>query len=107
MGSPVWPRGGRATLREELAERSEIVRGWAHLQNQAQAVAFVIDGIWTTPGTFTAVITGDGATSFGFAPTEPTDEHVLTLYEHFVATPVPIEAATSPASILSPLRVRV
>jgi hypothetical protein len=32
---------------------------------------------------------------------------VLTVYEHYVATPVPIGAATSPASALSPLTVTV
>jgi hypothetical protein len=29
----------------------------------------------------------------------------LTVYQHFVPTPVPIGAATSPASMLNPLKV--
>jgi hypothetical protein len=37
----------------------------------------------------------------------PTDTLELELYQHYVSTPVPIGAATSPASILSPLVVSV
>jgi hypothetical protein len=45
----------------------------------------------------------DCRTSFHFAPALPRAQHLLTVYEHYVAPPVQIGAATSPSSILSPL----
>ena len=101
------PVGEERPYEESAVDSSEIVRGWAHLRNEAQAVAFAIEGVGETAGTFTAALTGQGQTSFGFAVAGPAAQHSLTVYQHFVATPVPIGAATSPASILSPLGVRV
>jgi len=100
------PVGEERPYEESVAGRSEIVRGWAHLRNDTQAVAFAIEGVNETTGTFTAALTGQGQTSFGFAAADPAMEHSLTVYQHFVSTPVSIGAATSPASILSLLQVR-
>ena len=101
------PAGEERPYERSAPDRPEIVRGWAHFQNETQAVAFAIEGLGETAGKFTVTLTGEGQTSFGFAPAAASTEHSLTIYEHFVGTPVPIGAATSPASILSPLRVRV
>lgn len=101
------PVGEKRPYEESVVGKSEIVRGWAHLQNDTQAVAFAIEGVGEIAGTFTAALSGQGQTSFGFAAKDPVADHSLTVYQHFVRTPVPIGAATSPASILSLLRVRV
>lgn len=111
-GSSSWlvrsgPVGEERPYERSAPGVSQVVRGWAHLQNEDQAVAFAVEGIGGTPGRLTAAIRGAGGVSFRFAPTGPMREHSLSLYEHFVSTPVPIGAATSPASILSPLEVRV
>jgi len=84
------------------AARSQIVR-WAHLQNGNEAIAFAMETEGSSAGTYRISFAGDGRTSFHFAPTLPRSQHRLTVYEHYVAPPVQIGAATSPASILSPL----
>ena len=99
--------GEERPYEESVTGSASPARGWTHFQNEAEAVAFAIEGVGETPGTFTAALTGEGQTSFALAPATPATEHSLTVYEHFVGTPVPIGAATSPASILSPLQVRV
>ncbi len=101
------PAGDEQPYEESAAGRRSFTRMWTHFQNEVEAVAFAIQGADEVPGTFTAALSGAGQTSFGFAPDAPVGEHVLTVYAHFVSTPVPIGAATSPASILSPLRARV
>ena len=40
-------------------------------------------------------------------PAIPSTQQQIVLYEHFVATPVPIGAATNPMAMLSPLSVTV
>ena len=50
---------------------------------------------------------GAGQASFHVAPAAPVTRHVLTVYQHFVGTPVQIGAATSPPSMLYPLVARV
>lgn len=82
------------------------VRGWAHVQDAAHAVAFAVENWSGPPGRRTMQFSGDGQVRFTIAP-ERSGDRVLVLYAHFVTTPVAIGAATSPASILSPLLVRV
>lgn len=82
-------------------------RTWAHFVGADQAVAFAVQTDPGTPGTLSVWLTGTGQSTVSFRSTEPATEHALTVYEHFVATPVPIGAATSPASVLSPLTVTV
>jgi hypothetical protein len=84
------------------------------VQDARGAVAFAIDGVGRTAGTYTVSLDGQGQTSFAFAPGQRTPplpaqrrQHRLTVYQHFVSTPVAIGAATSPASMLSPLAVDV
>jgi len=52
-------------------------------------------------------LSGSGQASFSFEPSRPAAEHRLIVYQHFVSTPVPIGAATSPTAMLSPLKVDV
>lgn len=80
---------------------------WAHLVGADEAVAFAVQEGTGMPGTVTVWLTGTGQTTVTFRSAEPATEHALTVYQHYVTTPVPIGAATSPASILSPLRVTV
>lgn len=80
---------------------------WAHFVGPEEAVAFAVEEGTGAPGTITMWLTGTGQTTITFASTEPTTEHDFTVVEHYVATPVPVGAATSPASILAPLAVTV
>jgi hypothetical protein len=84
----------------------DATRTWAHFVGPDEAVAFAVETS-PEPGTLTMWLTGTGQTTVSFRSAEPATEHVLTVYEHYVATPVPIGAATSPASALSPLTVTV
>jgi hypothetical protein len=86
---------------------AETARTWAHLVGPEEAIAFAVETTPGSAGTLTMWFTGIGQTSIGFRSAEPASEHAITVYQHYVATPVPIGAATSPASILSPLRVTV
>jgi len=80
---------------------------WAHIVGAGEAVAFAVEAGSGMAGKITVWLTGTGQTSVGFRSAEPAAEHALTVYQHFVSTPLPIGAATSPASILNPLRVTV
>jgi hypothetical protein len=82
-------------------------RTWAHFVGGGEAVAFAVRTDPGTPGTLTVWLTGTGQASVSFRAADATTEHSLTVYQHFVATPVPIGAATSPASVLNPLVVTV
>jgi hypothetical protein len=100
-----WHVGTGAKGKEqpyEDADRSAPV-GWAHLQNRNEAVALVMEDIARQPGTYRTTLDGDGQTSFRFAAAQPSTRHHLTVYEHFIRTPVHIGAATSPAAVLNPL----
>ncbi|HYL39183.1 MAG TPA: hypothetical protein VEV17_24910 [Bryobacteraceae bacterium] len=90
---------------EQLYDTSVAGRpvAWAHLQDAKEAVAFAIENVAVTPGTYQFTIGGNGLTSFRFAPAQPAAQLQITVYEHFVPPPVQIGAATSPASALSPL----
>lgn len=114
------PARGAATWRVENGTKGELrayetsagarslpVSGWLHVQDATRAVAFALEGFGRSAGTHTIHIDGQGQTAFSFAPLRPATEHHLTVYAHFVATPIPIGAATSPASILAPLVITV
>jgi hypothetical protein len=69
-----------------------------------KVVAFAIRQ-FDRDGTHTVRIGGDGTTSIAFAPAGAAQTPPLSVVYHFVAAPVAIGAATSPASILAPLEV--
>ena len=74
---------------------------WGHFQNTKEVVAFALE---TSPGVTRRVsFDGSGQALYSLESTGPT--HSISVIEHFVTTPVQIGAATSPASLLSPLRV--
>jgi hypothetical protein len=87
--------------------RPPVAEGWGHIQDQSEAVAFAIPDFGVQAGTYSTTLAGDGQLSFRWAPARPIPHLTLTVYEHFVATPVPVGAVTSPASMLSPLVVSV
>ena len=81
-----------------------MVGGWGHLQSEGEVVAFGIEDFGMQPGTYRVALGGSGQTTFAFTPSRPTREHQLTVYNHYVSNPVQIGAATSPSSMLNPLR---
>ena len=90
-----------------VANRTKVVGGWGHLLDAARAMAFAVDRFASERGVYTISLNGQGQASFRLAPEQPNTEHRLTVYQHFVATPVPIGAATSPTAMLNPLSVAV
>jgi hypothetical protein len=84
--------------------RDAIASGWAHLVDGTKAVAFAIPR-FDANGLHTIRFGGDGHTSVSFAADGQPPAHTLSVVYHFVAAPVAIGAATSPAAILSPLVV--
>jgi hypothetical protein len=111
-GPPTWhietgTEDQLAPYETSTAGQAAPISGWWHVQDAARAVAFIVEDFGATPGTYTVRLNGLGQTSIGFAPAGAPGEHRLTLFEHFVSTPVALGAATSPKSALSPLAVTV
>jgi len=90
-----------------VANRARTVFGWGHMLDATRAVAFGIDRFGTERGKYTIALNGQGQMTFRLEPEQPKTEHRLTVYQHFVSTPVPIGAATSPTAMLNPLAVVV
>ncbi|MBI3403809.1 MAG: hypothetical protein HY048_20540 [Acidobacteria bacterium] len=110
--SSSWLIRSGAKGQETIAERASgsrpaVAEGWGHIQDAKEAVAFAIGGFGEQPGTYTMSVDGDGQASYRFAPAQPQTRLGLTVYQHFVATPVPVGAATSPVAMLHPLVVTV
>jgi hypothetical protein len=80
---------------------------WGHFQDGKEVVAFAVERGAEQNGTSKVSFDGTGQAIYQFAPTTPSTHFELTVYQHFVNTPVQIGAATSPAAILSPLEVSV
>jgi hypothetical protein len=87
--------------------RSPLANGWGHVLDARGAVAFAVDRFGRDPGTYSIALNGHGQATFSFAPAQPATEHRLTVYQHFVSTPVPIGAATNPTAMLNPIRVEI
>jgi hypothetical protein len=86
---------------------SPIAKGWGHFMGPNHAVAFAIQDFTTTSGTYTIAFDGQGQSSFSIAHAGAPPTRRLVLYQHFVSTPVPIGAVTSPASMVQPPMVTV
>lgn len=100
------PQGG--TLNDyESSPNGRAASGWGHLLDARGAVAFGFADFAREQGVYRIALGGNGQASFSFEPSRPGTEHHLTVYQHFVSTPVPIGAATSPTAMLSPLKVDV
>jgi len=106
-GAAEWTVSGGPKGREQAIETSRsdaaTFGGWGHIQGVKEVVAYAIEGVTARPGTYRSTLDGAGQTTFQVAPPTPQSKHELTVYAHFVSTPVQIGAATSPATILSPL----
>lgn len=94
---------GREAAAETSAADGATFGGWGHIQGAKEVVAYAVEGVKTRRGTYRIAIDGTGQTSVQLTPPAPQAKHELTVYAHFVSTPVQIGAATSPAAILSPL----
>jgi hypothetical protein len=94
---------GREQVYETSAPDRATFAGWGHVQGAKEVVAFAVEGVPARIGTYRIALDGGGQATFGFTPASPGLRHELTVYEHFVSSPVQIGAATSPAAILSPL----
>lgn len=102
--------GTQAELRpyeSSVPGRAEVAALWGHILDARTAVAFAIDRFANEAGTYTISLNGQGQAAFRFAPAQISAQHRLVVYEHFVGTPVPIGAATSPTAMLNPLVVSV
>ncbi len=99
------PASQRRALETSTATRAKNAAGWGHLQDVGAAVAFAIGQFGRSAGTYTITLAGSGQASYRFQPAEATTQHQLVVYEHFVATPVAVGAATNPTAMLTPLSV--
>lgn len=100
------PRGELRPYETSTAARVKTASGWGHVLDGRNAVAFAIERFASEPGLHTLTLDGEGRLSFSVAPTTPKTSHRLTVYEHFVSTPVAIGAATNPTAMLNPLLVK-
>lgn len=110
-GRPSWsvatgPKGREQPF-EAAPASAPVFAGWGHLQGAREVVAFAIASAPEWTGTTRAALDGSGQVRLTLSPAQPAVRHDLVVYEHFVASPVQIGAATSPAAILSPLVVAV
>jgi hypothetical protein len=92
---------------ESSTARGTTVAGWGHIYDAAKAVAFGIDKFATEQGAYTISVSGEGLAVFAITPAQPQVDHQITVYEHFVSTPIPIGAVTSPTAMLNPLVVAI
>ena len=95
------------TLSDYESSPSGRAAGWGHVLDARGAVAFGFADFAREQGLYRIAMSGSGQTSFSFEPSRPGTEHRLTVYQHFVSTPVPIGAATSPTAMLNPLKVEI
>jgi len=100
-------KGSEQPYEQNGVHRPSVAEGWGHIQDQSEAVAFAIADFGTEAGSYSTTLDGDGQLTFRWAPARALPHLQLTVYEHFVATPVPVGAVTSPVSMLNPLAVSV
>ena len=103
------PAGNGQAYEAGTMDRNKVIR-WGHIQDGKEAIAFAVDvedGRAPVIGTRRMTIRGDGQLAIRFAPLRARGTLLMTVYEHYVAPPVQIGAATSPSSALSPLVVTV
>ena len=97
----------RRIYETSVAGRATAASGWGHLLDTRNAIAFAIDRFARDAGTYTFSLNGAGQASIGFAAAQPAAAHHLTIYQHYIGTPVAIGAATPPAAMVTPLSVSV
>jgi hypothetical protein len=102
--------GSKGELRpyeSSTGRRAKTAAGWGHFLDARGAVAFAVERFAVEPGAYMISLNGDGQIAFTVSPAQPRTAHRLTVYEHFVSTPVAIGAATNPTAMVNPLVVRV
>jgi len=77
------------------------------VQDGKAAVAFAVARFGKDAGTSTIALSGGGQATFRFQPAVPSTQLQMTVFEHFVATPVAVGAATNPTAMLNPPSVTV
>jgi hypothetical protein len=106
-----WQVTSGAAGKEQVYEvggpgRRDLVR-WGHIQDGKETIAFGVEENPPGPGRYQFALNGQGGVAIRFKADAAVTEHQLTVYEHFVTSPVQIGAVTSPTSMLSPLVVDV
>lgn len=97
------PKGQEQPYEVAGGSRPKIAEGWGHFQDSKEVIGFGFDNFGRGPGTYTITLDGQGQNSYRFAPEQPAARHQITVYQHYVASPTPIGAVTSPPSMLNPL----
>jgi hypothetical protein len=93
-------KGQEQSYEVAAGTRPKIAEGWGHIQDGKEVIAFGFDKFGRAPGTYTVAFDAQGQTSYRFAPAQPATHHEITIYQHYVASPTPIGAVTSPVSML-------
>ena len=100
------PKGQEQPFEKSIAASNEAVE-WSQIQDGKEVVTFAVERSPQQSGTWRVSFDGEGQTIFRFAPTAKVAHHEIAVFEHFIGTPVQLTAPTSPASLLSPLKVDV
>ena len=97
------PKGQELPYEVAAGSRPAIAEGWGHLQDAGEVIAFGFDQFGRQPGRYSIALDGKGGNVYRFAPERPAARHALTIFQHYVASPTPIGAVTSPPSMLNAL----
>jgi hypothetical protein len=100
------PKGQEQLYETAGGGRPKIAEGWGHFQDGKEVIAFAFDKFGQQPGTYTVTFDALGQETFQLIPAQPGTRHQLAVYQHYVGSPTPIGAVTSPASMLNSLVVR-
>ena len=100
------PKGQEQLYETAAGARPKIAEGWGHFQDGKEVIAFGFDKFGQQPGTYIVSFDASGQETFQLIPAQPLTRHQLAVYQHYVGSPTPIGAVTSPASMLNSLVVR-
>lgn len=100
------PKGQEQLYETAAGARPKIAEGWGHFQDGKEVIAFGFDGFGQQPGTYIVSFDARGQETFQLMPAQLLARHQLAIYQHYVGSPTPIGAVTSPASMLNSLVVR-
>ena len=101
------PLNQRRPVEVSAGSRDKRATGWGHVQDSKAAVAFGFARFGRDAGTYTIALSGAGQATYRYAPAAPPAQQQIVVFEHFVATPVAVGAATTPPARLAPLSVTV
>jgi YetA-like protein len=97
------PKGQEQSYETAPKGRSSRLVRWGHIQDSKDVIAFGVDANPSLPGQYEFALDGEGHGSIRFTSATPAAQQRLTVYHHFVSTPVQIGAVTSASAMLSPL----